>query len=77
VDSSRSSSTIAGRAPSQKKKDPRERGRWNLGEKLVLSLCDEATISTVGVTLRFCPMAGAFAFAAAATSARSLPRWCA
>ena len=36
-------------APSSKKGDPEKRGRFNLGEKLVLSLCEEATIvSTTG-----------------------------
>ena len=36
-------------AESAKKSDPSKRGRFNLGEKLVLSLCNEATIiSTTG-----------------------------
>jgi hypothetical protein len=36
-------------APSEKKSNPGRRGRFNLGEKLVLSLCRSATIqSTVG-----------------------------
>ena len=36
-------------AESYKKSDPRKRGRFNLGEKLVLALCDEAMIvSTTG-----------------------------
>ncbi len=36
-------------APSIKKGDAEKRGRFNLGEKLVLALCDEATIaSTTG-----------------------------
>mgnify|MGYP003656593851 CR=1 FL=1 len=39
-------------APSKKKGDPELRGRFNLGEKLVLSLCDEAKIvSTKGTVL--------------------------
>jgi len=33
-------------AESEKKGDPSKRGRFNLGEKLVLALCDEATISS-------------------------------
>jgi hypothetical protein len=36
-------------APSRKKGNPEQRGRFNLGEKLVLACCDEATItSTTG-----------------------------
>ena len=36
-------------APSIKKRDPTKRGRFNLGEKLVLALCDNASvISTTG-----------------------------
>ena len=39
-------------AKSYKKADPTKRGRFNLGEKLVLALCDEATItSTTGQTI--------------------------
>lgn len=39
-------------AESEKKGDPEKRGRFNLGEKLVLALCDEATIaSTTGTVL--------------------------
>lgn len=33
-------------APSEKKGDPKARGRFNLGEKLVLSICDRATITS-------------------------------
>lgn len=33
-------------APSQKKEDPTKAGRFNLGEKVVLSFCREATIHT-------------------------------
>lgn len=40
-------------APSKKKADPELRGRFNLGEKLVLSLCDEATIASTKGTVRF------------------------
>lgn len=36
-------------APSRKKANPEERGIWNMGEKLVLALCREATVvSTKG-----------------------------
>ncbi|MGA7638026.1 MAG: hypothetical protein WA274_02305 [Candidatus Acidiferrales bacterium] len=39
-------------AKSYKKTDPTKRGRFNLGEKLVLAICDEATItSTSGQTI--------------------------
>ena len=39
-------------ASSYKKTDPTKRGRYNLGDKLVLALCDEATItSTSGQTI--------------------------
>lgn len=40
-------------APSTKKGDVLKRGRFNLGEKLVLALCDEASISTTKGTVRF------------------------
>lgn len=40
-------------AESGKKGDVAKRGRYNLGEKLVLSLCDEAEISTTTGTVRF------------------------
>ena len=40
-------------APSEKKLDPGRRGRFNLGEKLVLSLCQSATISTTTGTMSF------------------------
>jgi hypothetical protein len=40
-------------AESTKKGDPEKRGRFNLGEKLVLSLCTEATISSTTGTIRF------------------------
>lgn len=40
-------------AESAKKGDPEKRGRFNLGEKLVLSLCTEATISSTTGTIRF------------------------
>lgn len=33
-------------AESKKKSDPTKRGRFNLGEKLVIALCEETTIST-------------------------------
>jgi len=40
-------------AESNKKGDPEKRGRFNLGEKLVLALCKEATISTTSGTVIF------------------------
>ncbi len=40
-------------APSAKKDDPTRRGRFNLGEKLVLALCKEAEIVSVTGGVRF------------------------
>jgi hypothetical protein len=40
-------------AESAKKGNPSQRGRFNLGEKLVLSLCEEATIVTTTGGVRF------------------------
>lgn len=40
-------------AASAKKGDPEKRGRFNLGEKLVLALCDAATIKTTTGTVTF------------------------
>jgi len=40
-------------AESGKKNNSNKRGRFNLGEKLVLALCTEAEICTVGNTVRF------------------------
>lgn len=40
-------------APSDKKGQPDKRGRFNLGEKLVLALCDRAEIRTTKGTLTF------------------------
>lgn len=40
-------------AESGKKGDPTKRGRFNLGEKLVLSLCDEASVSSTTGTVSF------------------------
>lgn len=40
-------------APSEKKGQPEKRGRFNLGEKLVLALCDRAEIRTTKGTLTF------------------------
>ena len=40
-------------AQSAKKGDPEKRGRFNLGEKLVLALCDEATIKTTTGSVTF------------------------
>jgi len=41
-------------AETRKRKDPTKRGRFNLGEKQVLSLCKEATIKTTTGTVVFC-----------------------
>ena len=40
-------------APSKKKNDAHKRGRFNLGEKLVLAMCDEATLISTTGGLRF------------------------
>lgn len=40
-------------APSTKKAEAEKRGRFNLGEKLVLALCDEATITSTKGAVRF------------------------
>ena len=40
-------------AESEKKGDAEKRGRFNLGEKLVLALCEEAAISTTTGTVTF------------------------
>jgi hypothetical protein len=40
-------------AASKKRADPEKRGRFNLGEKLVLSLCERATISTTNGSIVF------------------------
>lgn len=40
-------------ADSEKKSNPEQRGRFNLGEKLVLALCEVASISTVKGTVNF------------------------
>lgn len=40
-------------ADSKKKGDPEKRGRFNLGEKLLLSLCKEATVETTTGGVRF------------------------
>lgn len=42
-------------AESRKKSNPEQRGRFNLGEKLVLSLCREAEIRTTTGTIEFSP----------------------
>ncbi len=42
-------------AESEKKADPEKRGRFNLGEKLVLALCHEATIMTTTGNVVFAP----------------------
>ena len=40
-------------APTDKRKDPTKRGRFNLGEKQALSICDLATIQTTKGTIQF------------------------
>ncbi len=40
-------------AESKKKQDPTKRGRFNIGEKLVLACCEEATISTTKGCISF------------------------
>jgi hypothetical protein len=40
-------------AESEKRHDPTRRGRFNLGEKFVIALCEEATIATVTGTVVF------------------------
>ena len=40
-------------APTYKRKDPSKRGRFNLGEKQALSICDEASIQTTTGTVHF------------------------
>ncbi len=40
-------------APSKKKGDPTKRGRFNLGEKLVLALCTEASIISMDAAMVF------------------------
>lgn len=42
-------------AESAKKDDPEKRGRFNLGEKLVIAVCEEAIIKTTKGTVRFSP----------------------
>jgi hypothetical protein len=47
-------------APTEKRADPAKRGRWTLGEKLVLALCEEAEIvSTNGRDLELGHFLGA------------------
>ena len=43
--------------PTAKRSDPRKRGRFNIGEKELLSICIEGEIETVGQTVQF-PQAG-------------------
>jgi len=40
-------------ADSAKKSNPEQRGRFNLGEKLVFAQCDEVTVRTTKGGLRF------------------------
>ena len=49
----RDSYTLMGNTP--KRNDPTKRGRFNRGEKDVISVAKEATIETTGTTVRFLP----------------------
>lgn len=40
-------------APTYKRKDPEKRGRFNIGEKQVLAICESAVISTTKGTVIF------------------------
>src|SRR5262249_14771511 len=42
-------------APSLKRANPEQRGQFNLGEKLVLAVCEQASISTTKGTVVFDP----------------------
>jgi hypothetical protein len=42
-------------APSSKRANPEQRGQFNLGEKLVLAVCDQASIATTKGTVLFDP----------------------
>jgi hypothetical protein len=45
-------------APSVKRANPEQRGQFNLGEKLVLAVCEQASISTTKGTVLFDPERG-------------------
>jgi len=45
-------------APSLKRANPEQRGQFNLGEKLVLAVCEQASISTTKGTVIFHPEKG-------------------
>ena len=45
-------------APSAKRGNPEQRGQFNLGEKLVLAVCEQASISTTKGTVIFDPEQG-------------------
>jgi hypothetical protein len=47
-------------APSAKRANPEQRGQFNLGEKLVLAVCAQASISTTKGTVVFDPEQGRF-----------------
>ncbi len=42
-------------APSTKRANPEQRGQFNLGEKLVLAVCEQASICTTKGTVVFDP----------------------
>src|SRR5919204_2240561 len=45
-------------APSAKRANPEQRGQFNIGEKLILSVCEQASISTTKGTVAFDPEQG-------------------
>src|SRR5215831_20248504 len=45
-------------APSYKRQNPEQRGQFNLGEKMVLAICESASISTTKGTVVFDPSEG-------------------
>jgi hypothetical protein len=45
-------------APSYKRSNPEQRGQFNIGEKLVLAVCEQAVISTTKGTVTFDPAEG-------------------
>src|SRR5262245_30139654 len=47
-------------APSAKRGNPQQRGQFNLGEKMVLAVCEQASISTTKGTVVFDPDEGRF-----------------
>jgi hypothetical protein len=58
-------------AESVKKNDPTRRGRFNLGEKMVVALCSEAEISSVTGTIVFTAASGVTTRVANVSAARA------